>query len=524
MSQFVLIGGGHASATAARTLRRLGFDGSIVIVGDESHAPYQRPPLSKEHLADDADLDEIWSVSTDWCRENAVELRTSAVAVKIDVESYDVTLDDGSILPADAVLVATGVRPRTLPGAVSSRVLYLKTLDDAARLRGALVPGARVVIVGAGFIGLEVAAAARARGVEVTVIEAAAVPLAHILGDQIGAAISDLHRGEGVDLRTGVTVTGVEDQADHVRVRTSDGDELTADLVVVGIGTLPNDEIARASEITVGNGIRVDQFCRTSAPGVFAAGDVANHYHPGLNARVRVEHFDNAARQAMVAARNMMGERVEYADVHWFWSDQYDLNLQFAGHAGDWDRVVIRGVLEERDFSAFYMKGDRVVAAFAMDRGGDIMMAKTMIADGKPIADAALADEDIDLETLAFAVAESEPEEESEPLAAGDAQEGFERVGRSGQVGEGLVRRFLVDELELAVARSKGQLYALHNICTHLACRLTAGKVENDGLTCLCHGSIFELRTGIPINPPATLPVRTFPVVERDGQIYVKTK
>jgi 3-phenylpropionate/trans-cinnamate dioxygenase ferredoxin reductase component len=521
MAQFVLIGGGHASATAARTLRRLGFDGSIVLVGDEIHAPYQRPPLSKDHLTDEPDMDDIWSVSSEWCSENGVDLRTSARATRIDVETRAVTLDDGTVLPADAVLIATGVRPRMLPGTPSSRVLYLKTIDDAARVRAAMTPGARVVVVGGGFIGLEVAAAARAKDIDVTVIEAAAVPLAHILGEQVGQAVADVHRAEGVVLRTGVTVAAIEEDETALRVVTSDGATLPADLVVVGIGTVPNDEIARESEITVGNGIRIDQFCRTSAPGVFAAGDVANHFHPALNRRLRVEHFDNAARQAMVAARNMMGERVEYNDVHWFWSDQYDLNLQFAGHAADWDRIVVRGSISDRDFSAFYMKGDRVVAVFAMDRGGDVMVAKTLIAEGKPIADAVLASDDVDLEEAAFG-AEPDAEDEADDDVSADPDEGFERVGRSGQVGEGLVRRFVVGETEIAVARSGGRLYALHNICTHLACRLTAGKVEQNGLTCLCHGSIFELATGIPINPPATLPVRTFPVMERDGQIFVK--
>lgn len=524
MRQFVLIGGGHASATAARTLRRLGFDGKIILVGDEKHAPYQRPPLSKEHLAGEPDMDDIWSVSAEWCAEHDVDLRTGVRATAIEVETRAVSLDDGTVLPADAVLIATGVRPRTLPGVVSSRVCYLKSLEDAARIRAALVPGARVAIVGAGFIGLEVAAAARAHGAQVTMFEAAAIPLAHILGDEIGSVIAALHRDRGVTLRTGVTVSSIEDTDTGARVIASDGSMFDADIVVVGIGTVPNDEIARASEITVGNGIRIDQYCRTSAPGVFAAGDVANHYHAGVGGRVRVEHFDNAARQAMVAARNMMGERAEYRDVHWFWSDQYEHNFQFVGHAAVWDRVVIRGSVEERDFAAFYIKDDAVVAAFGMDRGGDVMVARTLVAEKRTLDDSILSDEDVDLQDAVFSLPEPQREEAGLEGEEYDEEAGFERVARSGQVGEGLVRRFIVEDLELAVVRSKGRIYALHNRCTHLACRLTAGKVEADGLTCLCHGSIFELETGIPINPPATLPVKTFPTLERDGQIFVKVK
>ncbi|CAN5124541.1 hypothetical protein BH09PSE3_BH09PSE3_20780 [soil metagenome] len=466
------------------------------------------------------DLDEIWSVSAEWCVENNVDLRSSVRASRIDLGTLAVTLEDGDVLPADAVLIATGVRPRHLSGVTSTRVQYLKTLEDAAEIRAALLPGARVAIVGGGFIGLEAAAAARTRGSAVTLFEAGATPLAHILGDRVGSIVADMHRQQGVDIRAGVRIDAIEDEANGVRLTASDGTVLTADIVVVGIGVVPNDEIARASEITVGNGIRVDQFCRTSGPGVFAAGDVANHYHPGIDSRVRVEHFDNATRQAMVAARNMLGERVEYSDVHWFWSDQYDHNLQFVGHSAGYDRIVFRGRPEEFDFAAFYMKKDHIVAAFGIDRGGDIMVAKTLIAEKRPMADAVLADDEIDLSEMAFAIEETVVDTPATALSIEDPN--YKRVARSGQVPDGVVRRFVIEGVELAVARSEGKIYALHNLCTHLSCRLTAGKVESGGLTCLCHGSIFELATGIPINPPATKRVRTFPIIEQNGQIFVR--
>lgn len=521
MHQIVLVGGGHASATAARTLRRLGHAGPIVVVGDEPHAPYQRPALSKEFLDEgDFDIAEIASLTPEWCDANDVELRLGVAARHIDVATRAVTLADGSVLPADAVLIATGVRPRPFPGVQSKRVLSLRTLDDAAVLRKALAPDLRIAMVGGGFIGLEAAASARSRGAHVTVFEAGPAPLAGLFGDEVGNAVAALHRENGVDLRCNAQVTGITDTPTGVEVICEDGSLVEVDYVVVGIGSIPNDEIARASEITVGNGIRVDQFCRTSAPGIYAAGDVANHWHPGLGTRTRVEHFDNAARQAMVAVRNMMGERVEYADVHWFWSDQYEVNLQFAGRSTDWDRMVVRGDIDARDFVVFYLKDDAVVGAFGMDRGGDVMAAKALIAARRSPGDAILADPDADLMPD---VPETQEGPETESWAGPD-DEGFERVARSGQVTEGIVRRFMVGDLELAIARSDGGVYALHNICTHLACKLAAGQVEGGGLTCLCHGSIFELATGIPLNPPATVPVRTFPVIERDGLIYVKVR
>lgn len=518
MRQFVLIGGGHTSASAARALRKQGFDGKIVIVGDEVHAPYQRPPLSKDYLSGSAEDDEIWSVSPDWYAENNVELRLGIPAKRIDVETLGVELADGSTLVADAVLIATGVSPRRLPGVTSSAVHYLKTLDDAQAIKAKLREGLRVVIVGAGFIGLEIAAAARSAGADVTVLEAAETPLEHILGKDIGDIVARIHKDQGVDIRCGVMVDAIEDTTTGVVVRTKDGTTLEGDMVVVGIGVTPNDQIARASEITVGNGIRVDEFCRTSAVGVYAAGDIANHAHP-IAGRVRVEHFDNATRQAQAAAANMLGIRTEYTDVHWFWSDQYDHNLQFAGHAAKWDEIVFRGDVEGRDFSAFYLKDGHVVAVFGLDRGGDVMHAKTLIADKRSVDRALLADDDTEMTEIIFGKEEPD-EDDTAPTEA--SPDDFQRVARSGQVTEGMVRRFSVEGTEIAVARASGKVYALHNLCTHLACHLASGKVEGKGLTCLCHGSIFELETGVPINPPATRPVRTYPTLEKDGQIYVK--
>lgn len=397
MRTFALIGGGQASAVAARTLRRRGFDGRIVLIGDEPTPPYQRPPLSKEYLAE-ADDEGLYLLADDWCAQQRVELQLGRRAERITADGT-VELDDGSRLATDAVLIATGGSPRRLPGVESERVHYLRTVADSDRLRERLVPGARVIVIGAGFIGAEVAATARGRGADVTIVETLDVPLQRVLGPEIGAACAELHRRNGVELRFGRPVESVVESGDEVVV-TVGGEQLCADLVVVGIGIVPNVELALASGIAVDNGILVDAQCRTSMPNVFAAGDVANHEHPLFGERVRVEHFDNANKQGAAAANAMLGRNVNYADPHWFWSDQYDCNLQYAGHAPTWDELVIRGSIEDLDFSAFYLREGRMRAAFGFDRGGDVLIAKELIAGRVSVDPAVLRDEDVDLAEL----------------------------------------------------------------------------------------------------------------------------
>ncbi|MBO0805063.1 MAG: FAD-dependent oxidoreductase [Nocardiopsaceae bacterium] len=415
----VLVGGGQASASAARTLRRRGYDGAIVVIGDEPHPPYQRPPLSKEYLAtgDDSSLDLL---PEKWCADNAVEVRTGARVVAVSPPDGGVVLDDGSSVRADAVLLATGARPRRLPGSrlpgsqspADDGVCYLRSRDDADRLRPRLAPGRRLVIIGGGFIGGEVASAALERGAAVTVLEAGPAPLAQAIGPRLGAAYARLVREAGVDLRTGASVTGVRRvRSGRLVVATSRGD-VEADAVVAGIGAVPNSDLAAGSGIDADDGILVDEYCRTSHDRVFAAGDVARHAHPGAGGRIRVEHFDNASRQGAVAARNMLGEAVPYDDPHWFWSDQFGRNLQHVGHAGAGDRMVVRGSLDEDSWTAFFVSGDtpgsvsggasggRVTAAFALDNGEDIAVARELISlrareagRGRLAGEARLADE-----------------------------------------------------------------------------------------------------------------------------------
>lgn len=392
---FVLVGGGQASAVAARTLRRSGFEGRLVVVGEETERPYQRPPLSKDYLesGDDSGLDLLPEA---WTEQQAVEVRTGVRALKVSARDGGVLLDDGTFMAADRVLLATGARARRLPNLDGEGVFHLRSRADADALRDRLVAGAHLVMVGGGFIGAELASVARNRGVEVTLVEAGPVPLAQAVGPRLGSACARLQREAGVDVRVDSLVQDVRTDAGGLVVATASGD-VEADLVVVGVGAVPNQEIAVASGIDVDNGILVDEYCRTSLEHVFAAGDVAAHTHPGLGRTVRVEHFDNANRQASVAARNMLGEAAPYDEPHWFWSDQFGHNLQYAGHASATDRMVVRGDLEADRWSAFFLDQGRMTAAFALNAGDDIALARELIRMRVEVPEQQLTDPDVDL-------------------------------------------------------------------------------------------------------------------------------
>jgi 3-phenylpropionate/trans-cinnamate dioxygenase ferredoxin reductase component len=396
----VMIGAGQAAAVAARTLRRRRHDGPIILIGEEKHAPYQRPPLSKEYLAGTQEQADTAILDEQWCTDNGVELRLGTRVDRIDAAGRCVELEGGGRVPADAVLLATGCRARRIPGVEGDRVVYLRTLDDAVRLRGYLRPGARVITVGAGFIGSEVAAVARGAGADVTVLEMLDVPLERVLGRRLGAVCARIHRDNGVDLRTGEVVESVTETGAGVVVRTRCGTVVEGDVVVVGIGTVPNTDVAQRSGIEVDGGVLVDEYCRTNVKNVLAAGDVTNHWHPLFGRRLRVEHFDNASRQAMAAAKNLLGRPTVYDDPHWFWSDQYAHNLQHTGHAERWDEVVVRGSVDDLDFIAFHLTDGVIRAAFAVDRGGEMFMAKEMIAARARPDTARLRDEDLDLAEL----------------------------------------------------------------------------------------------------------------------------
>lgn len=396
----VAIGAGQTAAVAARTLRRRKHDGPIILIGEEKYHPYQRPPLSKEYLAGDQEEGDTCVLEQEWCADNDVELRLGTRAVRIDHADSYVELEDGSRVEGDTFLIATGSRAARIPGVEGERVVYLRDLDDAAWLRNRLAPGARVIAVGTGFIGSEVASVARAAGAEVVALEALDVPLERALGREMGEVCARIIRANGVDLRTGEKVESVTETDDGVTVTTAAGTVVEGDVVVVGVGTVPNTEVAEASGIDVDGGVLVDEYCRTSVANVFAAGDVTNHWHPLFGRRLRVEHFDNANKQGMAAAKNMLGRESVFEDPHWFWSDQFGLNLQHAGHAEVWDQIVVRGSVDELEFLAFYLHQGVVKAAFSVERGGDMFLAKELIAAQATPDPASLADEETELAEL----------------------------------------------------------------------------------------------------------------------------
>jgi 3-phenylpropionate/trans-cinnamate dioxygenase ferredoxin reductase subunit len=398
----VTVGAGQAAAVAARNLRRQGFDGRIMLIGDEPHAPYQRPPLSKEFLAGTDTEASLWILRPSWVADNDVEILTGTSVLRVEPASRTVTLDSGAEIDTDAVLFATGGTPRTLtvPGPRPDLVHYLRTLDDALRLAPVLVPGRRLAIIGAGFIGLEIAATAAAAGVAVTVFESVPVPLARILGSAMGEVVSRLHRDNGVDLRTGVQLAGIRTTADGVLIDvTGAAQPFESDAVVIGIGITPNTAAAEASGLRVDDGIVVDSSGRSSIPNIYAAGDVARRYSGRAARHIRLEHFDNASRQGVAVSNAMLGRDAASDDAPWFWSDQHGSNFQFVGAATG--EPVIRGDVGALDFTAFYMEGSTVRGAFAVDRGEDIMAVRELL--GREVDTAALCDEDTDLWDLAYA-------------------------------------------------------------------------------------------------------------------------
>lgn len=400
----VIIGASLAGGRAAETLRTEGFDGRIVLIGEEPDRPYERPPLSKEVLRGEWDREKVFLRPAEWYADNDIELMLGARAHMLDLAEKTV-MAGGTLVPFDACLLCTGGRPRALdvPGATLPGVHTLRTVADSAAIGAHLTPGARVVVIGAGFIGSEVAASAKTKGCEVTLLEAAPVPLGRALGDRLGGIVAEIHREHGVDLRAGVGVDRIEGDARARRVVLADETAFDADVIVVGVGMEPNVELAADAGIAISNGIVVDERCATSVPFVFAAGDVANHPNPILGERIRVEHWQNAQNQGVAAARALLGKADRFAEVPWFWSDQYGFSLQMAGHPVRWDRVVFRGDVAARDFSAFYKDGERMTAVFGINRAKDVRAGKVLIASGVSVADDVLRDEGTDLRATAAA-------------------------------------------------------------------------------------------------------------------------
>ena len=399
---FVIVGASLTGAKAAETLRAEGFDERVVLIGAEDERPYERPPLSKDYLRGEAERETVYVHPEGFYAEHDIELRLGRTAVSLNAAGSELTLDDGERLRYDRLLLATGAEPRRLsiPGGDLDGVLYLRSVADSDALRARLDRGGAVVVIGAGWIGAEVAASARQRGLEVTVIDPLTVPLERVLGTEVGAVYRDLHLDHGVQMLLGTAVQAFEGDTAVERVRTIDGRELECDFVVVGVGVHPRTGLAAEAGLAVDNGILVDEHLQTSAPGVFAAGDVANAHHPFYGEPVRVEHWANALHQGPIAARAMLGQSAVYDRLPYFFSDQYDVGMEYAGFARRWDRVVFRGDPATREFVAFWLTGDRVVAGMNVNVWDVIDPIQRLIGERVAVDDRRLADPDVPLAEL----------------------------------------------------------------------------------------------------------------------------
>lgn len=393
--RYVLVGGGVAAAATAAALRRRGFDGEIVLVSDEPEAPYERPQLSKDVITGG---DVVPARKPEWYADNGVELRLDTRATSVDIAARTVRLADGDELRYDALVLATGMRARRLAGFEGDRIHYLRTAADARALRSELAVAERVVVLGAGFVGCEVAASAVGLGKQVTIFEPEATPLARVLGVKIGAAVLDIHRARGVEVRTGEYVESCVSSGHGLVLDANLGDRVETDLVLVGVGALPNTELAAEAGIATGNGILVDEYGRTSAPDVWAVGDVAAQVHHGR--RVRVEHHDNALRQGQTVAANLTGEQKPHTDPHWFWSDHYEHKLQSVGHVRDLDDLVLRGSVEEGVFSAFSLTDGRLDGVISLGRPGDVLAVRRALHTPHTVTADELRDESLPLKQL----------------------------------------------------------------------------------------------------------------------------
>jgi 3-phenylpropionate/trans-cinnamate dioxygenase ferredoxin reductase subunit len=401
----IIVGASLAGAKTAETLRTEGFDGRVVLVGAEDERPYERPPLSKDYLRGEVGREKVYVHDESFYSEHDIDLRLGTAAVRLNTSSREVTLDDGDVLRYDRLLLATGSEPRRLaiPGAELDGVLYLRSVHDSDLLHGRLDRGGAVVVVGAGWIGAEVAASARQRGLEVTVVEPASVPLERVMGAEVGAIYRDIHTDHGVEMLMGTGVDAFEGDAAVERVRTGDGRAIECDFVVVGVGVQPRVQLGATAGLEVDNGIVVDEHLETSVPGVFAAGDVANAHHPFYGERIRVEHWANALHQGPAAARNMLGLAEPFERLPYFFSDQYDVGMEYSGFARDWDRVVFRGDPGSLEFIAFWISDERVVAGMNVNVWDVNDSIRRLVSERVRVDERRLADPGVPIDELVAA-------------------------------------------------------------------------------------------------------------------------
>jgi len=399
---FVIAGASLAGAKAAETLRSEGFAGRVVLIGDEPVRPYERPPLSKAYLRGEVGFDDAAVHPEGFYTDHDIELLTSTTVTSIDPNAKQIEMDPGGLLAYDQLLLTTGAIPRhvTIPGGQLAGIHYLRSLSSCDSLRDALERATRLVVVGAGWIGSEVAASARQLGKEVALIEAGLVPLERVLGTEVGTMFRDLHADKGVELHMGVGVQEFRGTAAAEQVVLADGSVVSGDLFVVGVGVSPRTELAQAAGLALDNGIVVDQHLATSAPGIWAAGDVANAYHPVFDARIRLEHWSAALNQGPVAAKNMLGQHVEYRKIPYFFSDQYDLGMEYNGFAAHWDQVVYRGDPENREVIVFWLEAGVPVAGMNVNVWDVSEPIAALVAAKRQVDPARLGDPDNDLASL----------------------------------------------------------------------------------------------------------------------------
>lgn len=400
--RFVIIGASLAGAKAAETLRQEGFDGEITLIGEEPVRPYERPPLSKGYLQGSVEQEKVFVHEPGFYAANDIDLRLSTRAEALELASRQVILDRGERVGFDACLIATGAAPRrlTVPGADLEGVHYLRDLADSDRLRGALASASKVVVIGAGWIGCEVAASARQLNVDVAMVEAAPVPLARVLGNELGRFYASVHADHGVRLHLGVGVDSLAGRHRVEEVRLINGQAIACDLVIAGVGVVPRVEIAQAAGLDVDNGIVVDRNLQTSVDGIFAAGDVASAHHPIYERRIRLEHWSSALNQGPAAARNMLKKITPYEKIPYFFSDQYDVGMEYSGYATDWDEIVYRGDPAGREFVAFWVKDGRVAAGMNVNIWDVSGQISELVSSKAQIDTSRLADPDTDLASL----------------------------------------------------------------------------------------------------------------------------
>ena len=507
---FVIVGAGYAGAKAAEKLRSEGFDGRVVLVGEEPDRPYARPPLSKGYLRGEGDRPYLRDEA--FYEENAIELRTSTRATELDVNGSALSLSDGERLRFDRLLLVTGAEPRRLPvpGADLDGVLRLREVRDSDAIRDRLQGGGPLVVVGAGWIGSEVAASARELGSDVTVVERGQVPLEHVLGPTVGEIYAGIHSDHGVRLVAGAQIEALEGESSVEGVRLADGRTIAAATVVVGVGVAPRTDLAAAAGLPVENGIVVDEYLRTEVPSIFAAGDVANAHHPMYGRHLRVEHLMTARHQSEAAALSMLGTGEPYARVPYFFSDQYDVAMEYSGHATSWDEVVLRGDVAGREFIAFWVESGRVVAGMNVNVPGVSDEIQELVRSGSEVDTMGLRDPSVPLDAVAKP-ARSAGRGRSLGLVRQGV--GYPRRLVSGrlakgdptpaaELGPGEARVLQVDGEKVAAYRDpQGELHAVSAVCTHMGC-VVEWNGEDTAWDCPCHGGRFDIDGRVLHGPP----------------------